>query len=1293
MPKSDSSAGVFFIFWIITSIILCFSAALPAQNGFSPSGAPFIRNYPPDEYGAHNQNWAIAQDRRGVMYFGNSRGLLEYDGASWRLIQPEHVRIIRSMAASADGRIFGGGYGEIGYLAPDSSRQLQFVSLLPHLDEAYRDFTDVWQTLATSEGIFFVTTRYIFRWDGQKMRAWPAKTAFHFGFAVHDQFYVQQSETGLMQIVSDSLRLAPLGEQWREERISAMLPFSSQGNKRILVATRENGLFLYDDLSIERFATGADELLINSQVSCALALANGQFAFGTMQAGVVVIDETGKLRDRLHKPTGLQDDAVLSLYEDRQRALWTGLQVGIARAETGSPFRYFGEREGIKGSVWEIVRHQGRLYFATVMGVFYLDENSGRFKPVAGVSPQCWALLPFGKTLLASAFDGVYEINGNQGRRISDGFVFSLHRSRQDPMRVFAGMRDGLKSLYFDGGTWREEGRIEGMNQEVRHFYETPEGQLWLTDYFSGLLLVDLSKGYTPRPPIMRFDTLHGLPPADRVVAFPTDKGLRFATLQGIFLFDEARQRFYRDSTLVEGLSNPKIGLFSASWDEDGNLWLLADDNAQSGVARRRSEGVYSWDQSPFLRIAELPVFTAYPDSALEQTTWIGGTDQVVRYDGALPQHQKLSFPTLIRQVIANADSILYGGAGMAPPGMLELPFAQNSLRFGYSAPSFDDESKNEYQYLLEGYDEDWSNWTVEIYKDYTGLPPGSYRFLVRARNIYGQLGETAACDFQVLPPFYRTWGAYLLYALLLAGGVYQLWRLGLRSIQKKHRQEMEQLEFEKLKELDQMKSRFFADISHEFRTPLTLILGPVDNLLSTQPEAEQAKQFNLIKRNAQRLLRLINQLLDLSKLEAGKMKLDLRFENMIPLLRGITFSFESLVEGKNIGLRFESELEIAFLYFDRDKMEQVLTNLLSNAVKFTPEGGEVSVEVKTAEEGEWLQIEVADTGPGIPARQLPHVFDRFYQGDEALRIEEAGSGIGLALTKELVELHQGRVSASSVEGHGARFRILLPYGKGQPLIPATVDDELALENTLLLVEDNPDMRAFIRDAFAGSFRVLEAADGQEGVDMALEHIPDIIISDVMMPRKDGMELCEILKNDERSSHIPIILLTAKAGVESRLAGLSRGADDYLSKPFNREELLIRSRNVLEWRQRLRDRYASLQPPAPVEDKSIQVEDAFLQKIRGIVDQHLSDSDFEIEQLARVVGMSRSQMFRKIKALTGQSPSLFIRAIRLHRGKELLETTQMNVSEVAYEVGFTTPAYFSDAFTEAFGIRPSQLRK
>ncbi len=1290
--QTGSIAGI----WLFLLLILLFGGKLPAQHPVSAPGLPFIRNYPPGEYGAHNQNWAIVQDRRGVMYFGNSSGLLEYDGVSWRLIRMNNARIIRSLAISADDRIYAGGYGDIGYFTPDSTRQLQFVSLLPQIDKNLRDFTDVWQVLATPEGIYFVTVQYLFRWDGQKMQTWPANSSFQAGYLVNGQVYVRDIAVGVMQLVSDSLRPAFQDKKLPGDRISAMLPYACQGKKCILIATRDNGLFLYDGHSIERFPTAADDLLISLQVFCAAALANGHYAFGAMQGGVIILDAEGNFRQRIHQPTGLLDEAVLSLYQDRQSALWIGMQVGITRVEISSPFSYFGKEEGIEGSVWEITRHEGRLYFATIMGLFYLDESApgpGRFHKVAGVSPQCWALQPFGQTLLAATFDGVYEVRGGQGRRITDGFVFSLHRSRQDPNRVFAGMRPGVKSLYHEGGQWKEEGRMEGMDQEIRHFYETPDGKLWLTDYFNGLLLADFSKGYTRQPTIVRYDTRHGLPPADRVVAFPTDQGLRFATLQGIFLFDEPRQRFFRDSTLVTGLPDTRIGLFSASRDSRGNLWLLADNNAQSGIAVRRSEGVYTWQQGALPRIAEMPVFTAYPDPAEEQTTWIGGTDRVVRYNGAATPNHDLSFPTLIRQIIVDGDSILYGGAGTTPGPKLRLAFANNALRFRYAAPSFDDESKNEYQYLLEGYDKDWSAWNKETYKDYTGLQPGAYRFLVRARNIYRQVGETAVCEIQILPPFYRTWSAYLVYALLLAGGIFQVWRFGLKRIRKKHLQEIKQLEYEKLKELDHLKSRFFANISHEFRTPLTLILGPVEHLLSTHPEAGQARQYHLIKRNAQRLLRLINQLLDLSKLDAGKMKLDMRLEDIIPILRGITFSFESLVETKKIRLGFESSLESAVLYFDRDKTEQILTNLISNAVKFTPEGGAVQVNVELAgEENEWLQIEVSDTGPGISEGQLQHIFDRFYQGDEASRIDEPGTGIGLALTRELVELHQGRITVSSQAGHGARFRIRLPFGKEERPPQVIEAEELDRENTLLLVEDNPDMRAFIREILAGSYRVIEAADGQEGAEKAFEFIPDLIISDVMMPRKDGLELCDLLKNDERTSHIPVILLTAKASVESRLAGLERGADDYLSKPFNREELLIRSRNLLELRRRLRVRYANLHPPGPPEDKSIQMEDAFLQKIRGIVEQHLPDVEFEIDQLARIVGMSRSQLFRKIKALTGQSPSLFIRAIRLHRGRELLQTTGMNVSEVAYEVGFSTPAYFSDAFMEAFGMRPSAAK-
>ncbi len=1311
-------------------LLLFFSVALPGQITHSPAGLPFIRNYPPDEYGDHNQNWAIVQDHRGVMYFGNSHGLLEYDGVSWRRIRINDFRIARSLAVSAEGRVFAGGYGDFGYLAPDSIGQLQFVSLLPQLGEPYRDFTDVFQTLATPGGVFFVTAHYIFRWDGQKMHTWRAPTAFNFGFPVNGRLYVQVSERGLMQIVSDALQPAPQGEKLANLRISAMLPYNQKGSKSILMATLDNGLFLYDGLSAERFPTGADDLLIRSKVSCATVLSNGQYAFGTMQGGVIVMDASGKNLLRLQKSTGLQDDAILSLYEDRQAALWIAMQVGITRAETGSPFRYFGEQEGIKGSIWEIKRHEGRLYFATIMGLFSLGgpPEDGRFTKVPGVPPACWALLPFGQSLLAATFDGVYEVRGSRARRITDGFVFGLHRSRQDSNRVFLGMRPGVKSLYYRQGQWQEEGLLEGLGEEIRHIYETPDGKLWLVDYFSGLILVDLSQGYTRKPNMTRYGVQQGLPPAERIVAFSTDKGLRFATLQGVFLFDGSRQHFYRDSTLIEGLPTNSIPLFNASPDRKGNIWMLADDNALSGIALHSSEGSYTWDPSPFLRIAAMQTFTAYPDPEQEQITWIGGTDRVVRYDGAVRQRHSLDFPTLIRQIIVNGDPVLYGGADTAPGQVIRLAYANNSLRFRYAAPSFDDESQNEYQYLLEGYDDDWPDWTKETYKDYTRLPPGKYRFLVRARNLYRHSGETAVCELQVLPPFYLTWWAYLLYALLLAGLVFLLLRYEIKRIRGKHLREIKLLEYDKLKELDQLKSRFFADVSHEFRTPLTLILGPLENMISGAFKGDVTQDYLLMRRNARRLLHLINQLLDLSKAEAGKMALKASYGDIIPFIRRNFYAFESLAKHANISQRFEAEMETAMLYFDRDKLEQVLANILSNAFKFMPDGGSVYLTIKNA--GDFLKIEVADTGSGIAAEQLPYVFDRFYQGDASYRKDSQGSGIGMALAKELVELHHGQITVTSTVGQGTQFTILLPFGKAHlqdediveqeaahPLaakktnlapdpdeierayepLPGTLafsDSEgVTEENILLLVEDNSDMRAFLRAQLADRYKVVEAADGQQGVEKAIELIPDLIISDVMMPGMDGLQLCDTLKNDERTSHIPIILLTAKADVESRLEGLERGADAYLAKPFNRAELLIRSRKLLELRQRLRERYASLQPPEPVEDKGLQIEDAFLQKARRLVESHLSDIDLDMGRLSQSLGMSRSQVYRKVKALTGRSPSVFIRAIRLERAKELLQTTDMNVTEVAYEVGFSTLAYFSDAFLEAFGVRPSELRR
>ncbi len=1332
--------------WEWASFLLFFLLChvLPAQNTTpvlgtnSHTGTPFIRNYSPTEYGAHNQNWGIVQDPRGVMYFGNSHGLLEYDGVSWHLIPIPNAKIARSLAINADGRIFVGGYSEIGYLAPDSTRQLKFVSLLPQLEERHRDFTDVWQTLSTPEGVYFATVKYVFRWDGKKMRVWPARTAFHFGFLVNDQFYIHQKETGLMQIVGDSLRLAPLGEQLKDERISAMLPFNSQGKKNTLIVTRGNGLFLYDGHAITRFTTEADELLRRAQIFCATALSNGQYAFGTMQQGIVIVDASGKLRQHLQETTGLQDDAVLSLYEDQQRALWVGMQVGIARIETGSPLRYFGEREGIRGSIWEMARHEGRLYFASIMGLFYLDENRGVFQQVAGVSSQCWTILPFGTSLLAGTFDGIFEVKGGQARRISNDFVFSLHRSQQNPNRVFAGLRKGVKSLYCEAGQWRDEGNLAALDEEVRHFYETPDGKFWLTDYFKGLLRVDFSKGYTPQPAIAHYGTEHGLPPANRVIAFPTDRGLRFATLKGILAFEESSQRFYRDSTLVSGLP-PEIPLFSAARAPRGELWLLADYGVPSGVARPQADGTYIWDQSPFLRIVKLPIFSIYPDPLKEQVTWMGGNDRVVRYDGAVPPNHATGFSTLLRQVVANGDSILYAGAGTKPDYLLQLAYAYNSLRFRYAAPSFDDESKNEYQYLLEGYDKDWSNWNTETYKDYTNLPPGKYRFLIRARNIYGHIGETGVFNLHILPPFYRTWWAYLLYLLLLAGAGFKLWQWVLQRIRQKQLQEMEQLEFNKLKELDELKSRFFANITHEFRTPLTLLIGPAENTLNRLPNVStddlRGVLFN-VQRNGYRLLNLVNQLLDLSRLEAGKLRLAPVNSDFIAFLRYQVESCHSYAETHEIKMSFESDIPELEMAFDPEKIQTILVNLLSNALKFTPEGGRIELKMTTnglpLSDSSKIVLQISDTGSGIPADELNRIFDRFYQVDNSTTRQGEGAGIGLAMVQELVKLMQGSVNVTSTSGVGTSFLVTLPYTPPQQQLQAldatlrpgdkslmtarlaSLPDAGQFANSadstssathpsslpqLLIVEDNPEVVAYLKTCLEDSYQLEVAYNGKSGIEKALKNIPDLIISDVMMPEKDGYEVCDTLKNDERTSHIPIILLTAKADSASKIAGLRRGADAYLPKPFDLEELLVRLEMLLKRQKQMAAYFlkkTGILPeivPSEEQKETYEIEDAFIGKVRQVIEENVADEDFALPQLCQALNMSRSQLLRKMKALVDISPSDFIRAHRLQKAKLMLETGDLTVSEVAFQVGYKDVSHFSRSFREMFGVSPSKNTK
>jgi signal transduction histidine kinase/DNA-binding response OmpR family regulator len=539
-----------------------------------------------------------------------------------------------------------------------------------------------------------------------------------------------------------------------------------------------------------------------------------------------------------------------------------------------------------------------------------------------------------------------------------------------------------------------------------------------------------------------------------------------------------------------------------------------------------------------------------------------------------------------------------------------------------------------------------------------------------------------------------------------------------------------------RLKELDTLKTNFFTNISHEFRTPLTLILSPLRDL---QKEFPTREIFHTMQQNAERLLSLINQLLDLSKLEAGKMTVEIRQGDLSHFLRQLFSSFESLAQSKQIVFQYKQSHTSQIAYFDADKIGKILTNLLSNAFKFTPEQGRIEVRVdygplaapayrpdggtnfNTLIRGWGVIIEVSDSGIGIPAERLSMIFDRFYQTEHSSNRNFEGTGIGLALVKELVDALQGKIKVTSRVGQGTVFTVSIPcdrvtwqgYLKQDELLEQTnsfetpwVIPSLAVSSAieppsngsvpiLLVVEDNPDLRSYIDSIFKNSYHVIEAHDGQEGLEMALEHIPDVIISDLMMPRLDGFGFCKALKSDIRINHIPVVMLTAKAALEDRLEGFDMGADEYLAKPFNTEELQVRVRNLLKQRQLLQQKYSQQNRVLEAKKSSIEVlsmDEQFIQKTKTILENYFSESSFDVEKFATEMGVTSVQLRRKLKALTGQTITEYVRNYRLEKAAELLLNKTGTISEIAYQVGFESLPYFSKVFFEKFGKTPSEWR-
>ena len=1059
-------------------------------------------------------------------------------------------------------------------------------------------------------------------------------------------------------------------------------------------------------------------------------------------------------------PHSIGADIIFSACEDNSGVLWFGHMNGLSKwdAQKAVFTRYDNSKPGLGelGNKWissvkTSSSNDGEIIWIGTIGkgLCRLERGTGktiwfRHNPndptsIAHNTVMNIILLD-PETLLVGTMQGLSKLDIRTGRFSTYHFQPSLSGATYDDM-MYSMARGPTGSIWI--GTANNLVEFDIVTEQFRRLkrmraYSVHEAQveahnyLWAGSFSIGLLRFDLQSGeevWYRHDPNDRESIASNLVDALLPTTLNGADVLWVGTMNGLDRYDYQSNKFIH-YTMAHGLPHNHIN--SIVEDGNGKLWIttkmgLSHFDPIAGTFKNywKENGLpgngYEFDSGYCNEEGEIFIggsgglVSFFPDSLKEnaQPPNIVLTDLKlfhesvpVRPEQKAESEEAFSIPTHISHLEE-----------------LKLTHKQNILTLEFSALDFHSPRKNRYAYYLDSFEEDW-NYVDASKREvtYTNLDPGSYTFRVKGSNNDGVWNEEgASLKITVSPPWWETRLAYFGFLLLLIGMVVAIWRFRVSRIKLTHQVELEHLSAEHYHELDEHKSRFMTNISHEFRTPLTLILGPIGNLINKIKDREIQADLHLIQRQAKRLLELVVQLLDISKLEDNRMVLQASQQNLVPLVRGLVLSFASLADRNKIDLEFESSLENIQIFVERDAMVKILNNLLSNAFKFSESGA--SIKVSLCEKNESLLspdgeiiVRVSDTGIGIPENHLSKVFDRFHQVDNTETRRWGGTGIGLSLTRDLVELHRGTIRVESNQVVGTIFTISLPLGsehlKPHEIVQSAEIADPAASNIseesdheeirinaeannsealpiVLIVEDNQDVRNYIRSYLIKSYQCYEAVDGQDGLHQVRELIPDLVISDIMMPKMNGLEFCRHMKSDERTSHIPVLMLTAKADMESKVKGLETGADAYLTKPFEAVELKIRIKNLIDQRQALRERFQKEFSLLPADLDISSMDKQFLERAMQVVTDRLDDPGFRVDSFSQNTFMSRQQLNRKLKALTGRTAVEFIRLIRLKRAAMLLKNNHATITEIAYQVGFSNPSHFSRSFNEEFGMTPS----
>ncbi|GAB6011315.1 response regulator [Viscerimonas tarda] len=1012
-----------------------------------------------------------------------------------------------------------------------------------------------------------------------------------------------------------------------------------------------------------------------------------------------------------------------------------------------------------KGGMWLATFSNGLLYYHPNEIVVHPLFNECNFANAGGVR----TLLSLDNgDILCGMYKGVllYSPSERKVKPYLSGLntQFCMQLMKDSKGRIW------LSTLY-DGIYCIDKGKISNYRKEnvtgfvdnnVRFCYESLDGTLYICNELNNLGRFDPEKKeFTPLdkqfPQIKRFRTL------THTITFNEEKML-VASQNGIFFYDFKKDELYTprpDRFPEDSIYNHSSRKYNCNFiDSRGLVWFGTQDGLN--VWNPKNNATRHFFVEDGLPNNCIQTVTEDPNKDI----WVATSNGIVRirlekgeqgynylffslnhFDGV--QHGEI----LERSALAMPDGMLYFGGMTELNGLntnsiawglenlqpvfvrfslfnrlvntpisslkeLRLNYDENYITLEFSALNYVNPSQTYYKYRLKGLDEEWletQNPDGLGKVTYTALSPGKYTFEVYAANTSKHWGKLSEIDIIIRPPFWATWWAYLTYILFTAS----ITGYGIKAYTSKKRGKliMEQEELNRMEQqkLDEMKFRFFTNISHEFRTPLTLIIIPLEVLLKKVEDLSIRNQLKLVHQSAQDLLNMVNQLLDFRRLEQKGEHLNVTLVDVPAFLESIYLSFGEVVSQKNIRFELDTQdVENTLFYFDQEKMHKVMNNLLSNAFKFTPDGGKIGIHAGLDADHS-LVIAVEDSGVGIEEKDLSNVFTRFYQTRNSKNPSvnmNTGSGIGLHLVKEYIELHKGSITVESKVKEGSSFVFFIPDGLSEFFIPETeieehpeksevpvLDADLSVnrkEVTLLVVEDNDKFREYLVNILSDMYNVIPAADGLEGLEMAQNYHPDLIISDVMMPRMDGLEMCKEIKTDIELSHIPVILLTAKKSPEYRTSGYEVGADSYISKPFNLDTLLMRITKLLEQREKRKETFIKNIEVNPKTITITSLDEQLIAKALECVEKNMSNTEFSVESLSKEVGMDRTHLYRKMQSIIGQTPSDFIRTIRMKRAASLLSSSQLTVSEISLMVGFNTQKYFSNYFKEMFNMTPSQ---